>query len=266
MNWQFLNSGYASGADNMAFDVALATRLLERPGPNTVRVYGWAPPAISLGWNQSEGTLAIDRIKRAGIDIVRRPTGGRAILHSQELTYAVIMVSEAKNVLEVYNRISQALVLGIKSLGVDAQLERSQPNFPSEYRRRLSLACFTSSARHEIMVGGRKLVGSAQRRYARSDGREVVLQHGSILIGPDHRRIGEFLAESDAGLKSELAEVLANHTTHLEEQLSSRIEFEDVAAAVRHGFESTWKITFSSHCGPGELLPQPAIIEERVHA
>lgn len=262
MSWQFLNSGYASGASNMALDVALATNLLEGEGPNTLRVYGWAPPAISLGWNQSRDALAIDRIKRSGIDVVRRPTGGRAILHSQELTYAVIMASEAKNVLEVYNRISQALVLGIRSLGVDAELERSQPHFPSEYRKRSSLACFTSSARHEIVVAGRKLVGSAQRRYARSDGSEVVLQHGSILMGPDHRRIGEFLSESDAGLRSDLERALAAHTTDLEEQLGMNVRFEDVALAVRQGFESSWNITFS---GPAELLPRPAGVDERVH-
>ena len=86
MQWHFLNSGFASGTQNMALDVDLAHRLIEGLGANVVRVYGWSPPAISLGWNQSEDAIDGDRVRDAGIDVVRRPTGGRAILHSEEIT------------------------------------------------------------------------------------------------------------------------------------------------------------------------------------
>jgi lipoyl(octanoyl) transferase len=247
MDWRFVNSGFASGARNMALDVAMAERAVDGRGTNVVRVYGWSPPAISLGWNQSEESIDQDLARKSGIDVVRRPTGGRAILHSEELTYAVVMVSSGKNVADVYREISLALVEGLQSLGVDALLERSQPHFPSEYKRRSSVACFTSSARHEIMARGRKLVGSAQRRYARPDGSEVVLQHGSILIGPDHRRIVEFLAGSERELHSEIESELNRHTTDLHELTGRRLPFEEVASAVRRGFESSWGITFSTH-------------------
>lgn len=246
MDWQVLNTGYAAGHRNMAFDVALAEELLALGQVNTLRLYGWSPPAISLGWNQSDEALDRERVLAAGIDIVRRPTGGRAILHSDELTYSVVMLSATKNVLEVYDTISKALVCGLRSLGVEAALEQSQPHFPTEYRRRSSVACFTSSARHEITVGGRKLVGSAQRRYARSDGLEVVLQHGSILLGPDHQRIVEFFAESDPQLKAAVESELRLHTTDLLEATGRRIPFAQVASAVQHGFEESWGIRFAT--------------------
>lgn len=265
MQWHFLNSGYASGTQNMALDVDLAHRLIEEPGANVVRVYGWSPPAISLGWNQSEDAIDGDRVRAAGIDVVRRPTGGRAILHSEEITYAVIMVSSSKAVLELYNRISQALVAGLRTIGVDAALERSQPHFPSEYRQGSSVACFTSSARHEITVGGRKLVGSAQRRYARPDGNEVVLQHGSILLGPDHRRIAQFLPGSDPMLAERVERTLRRHTTDLLEVTGRRLPHDDVAEAIRGGFESTWEVSFERLTMATAAFARPAGTEERVH-
>ena len=255
MNWQLLNTGYAAGEPNMAFDVALAEALLAGGQTNTLRLYGWDPPAISLGWNQSDETLDRERVRGAGLDIVRRPTGGRAILHWQELTYSVVMLSATKNVLAVYDTISRALVCGLRSLGVDAALEQSQPHFPTEYRRRSSVACFTSSARHEITVGGRKLVGSAQRRYAGSDGLEVVLQHGSILLGPGHRRIVEFFTERDPDLRTAVESELKIHTTDLLEITGRHIRFEEIAQAVQHGFEESWGIRFAG--ATGERAPEP---------
>jgi lipoate-protein ligase A len=256
MEWRFLDSGYASGTENMMLDVDLAQHLLAGRGGNVVRVYGWRPPAISLGWNQSDHDLERDRVRQAGIDMVRRPTGGRAILHSQELTYSVIMLASGKHVLEVYDSISKALVKGLRSLGVDAVLERSQPHFPSEYRRRSSIACFTSSARHEITVAGRKLVGSAQRRYARSDGLEVVLQHGSVLLGPDHRRIVQFFAGGDDELRSVIERELRLHTTDLGEVTGRTIAYGEVAEVVRRGFEESWGVRFSN--APG-IVPEAAL-------
>jgi lipoate-protein ligase A len=244
MDWHFLNSGFSSGERNMAIDVELAEKVRQGDEEGVLRVYGWDPPAISLGYNQSERELDVERIRRSGIDLVRRPTGGRAILHSEELTYSVVMTSRGKNVLELYNRISLAIVQGLTTLGVNAHLERSQVDFPLEYRRRSSLACFTSSARHEITVGSKKLVGSAQRRYARSDGLEVVLQHGSLLLGPDHRRIVQYVRSEDGDLVRELDEELRRHTTDLLEVTRRRVPYEEAALALRRGFEQTWGIRF----------------------
>jgi lipoate-protein ligase A len=186
MNWRFENTGVRSGVFNMEYDEALARMLVDGTGNSTIRVYGWRPFAISLGWNQSMDEIDRNKTLAAGIDVVRRPTGGRAILHANELTYSVVMRVYGKNVLTVYEDISRALIAGLRELGVIAAIEKSQPNFPSLYRSASAVACFSSTGRYEIKYNSRKLVGSAQRRYAVGDGEEVVLQHGSILIGPEH--------------------------------------------------------------------------------
>jgi lipoate-protein ligase A len=230
----------------MRYDEELARSLAAAEGPCTVRVYGWQPPALSLGWHQSSDDVDVRRCADAGIDIVRRPTGGRAILHSDEVTYSVVMTSDRAGVLETYRRISDALVQGLRLIGVDARLERSQPHFPSLYKLPSSLACFASAARHEIHVDGKKLVGSAQRRFARSSGDEVVLQHGSILLGPDHLRIVQLLKISTERERELLREELVRNTTDLSAALGRRVGFEEVADAVRAGFERSWGITFTS--------------------
>ncbi|MBE0558313.1 MAG: hypothetical protein IH628_13860, partial [Proteobacteria bacterium] len=144
-------------------------------------------------------------------------------------------------------------------------LERSQPHFPSEYRRRSSVACFTSSGRHEITIGGRKLVGSAQRRYARGDGVEVVLQHGSILLGPDHRRIVEFLRGGERDLKVDVERELRLHTTDLREVTGRRVSYEETAQAVRRGFEASWGISFAPVSAAAPEVVRTLGMEERVH-
>lgn len=252
----------------MAVDEELARTLAQGGTTSTVRVYGWNPPAISLGWNQSIDEVDLERASDAGVDVVRRPTGGRAILHADELTYSVTMFSERSSVLAVYNRISAALVKGLELLGVPAHLEKSQPHFPTLYRGELSALCFASSARHEIKVGSRKLVGSAQRRYACPAG-DVVLQHGSILLGPGHRRLVEFLRIPNARVARLMRTELEQHTTDLSSIVGKPVDFKEVAAALRTGFERAWEIHFSANASATEgLAPRaesPSTTSDRVH-
>ena len=163
--WTFLDTGKRSGAYNMAYDEALARELAQRPGTPTLRFFEWQPWAISLGHHQKTSDLDEGRCKADGIDIVHRPTGGRAIFHAEELTYSVVMAAGRKSILQVYNDISRALIRGLALYGVDAALQKVQPNFSEEYRSPSSVPCFSSSARYEIEWEGRKLVGSAQRRF-----------------------------------------------------------------------------------------------------
>jgi lipoate-protein ligase A len=244
MHWKFVDTGNHPGTFNMEFDESLVHSLAEGNGISTVRVYGWKPTAISLGWNQSMDEIDISKATRDGIDIVRRPTGGRAILHSEELTYCVTMGSPAKRVLAVYNEISQALVQGLKMLGVDVTLEKSQPHFPSLYRSTSSAACFSSSARYEIQIGGRKLVGSAQRRYVGKNGEEIVLQHGSLLLGPDHQRLIEYLNLQNELDRERLKLEIDKKTIDLSKALGRVVTFDECAEAVRTGFEEAWGIKF----------------------
>ncbi len=226
----------------MELDETLVKSLTNGSGQPTIRVYGWNPPAISLGWNQRLEEIDTDKASADGIDVVRRPTGGRAILHSEELTYSVAMQSGGKNVLAVYNEISRALVLGLRILGADVALEKAQPHFPSLYQSSSSAACFSSSARYEIQIGGRKLVGSAQRRFAGSDGIDVVLQHGSLLLGGDHKRLVQFLRLENESLRAQLASDMEQKTIDLSTALGRVVPFEEVADALRTGFEQAWGI------------------------
>ena len=243
MNWRFEDTGFRPGTFNMEYDEALAASVMQGLTAPTVRVYGWDPNAISLGWSQSTDEIDLQKATKEGVDVVRRPTGGRAIFHSDEVTYSVVMPSHGKKVMSVYDDISRVLVCGLRKLGVDAKLEKRQPYFPSEYVKPSSAACFTSAARYEIQVNGKKLVGSAQRRYSTGNGVEIVLQHGSILLSGDHQRIVEFLNISDVE-KTDIQSELKKKTIDLSSVLGRRVEFDEVVESLRAGFEEAWNITF----------------------
>jgi lipoate-protein ligase A len=239
--WRFLNTGFHPGAFNMEFDEMLVRSLIDGSGTPAIRVYGWDPPAISLGWNQSTNEIDLKNASSEGIDVVRRPTGGRAILHSEELTYSITMTCPGKSILSVYNEISQALVIGLRELGISISLEKSQPHFPSLYQSPSSAACFSSSAKYEIQFNGKKLVGSAQRRYAGRDGQDIVLQHGSLLLGPDHMRLVHFL-NLEINDKKTLTTEFEAKTIDLSSALRRHVMFDEAADAVRIGFEKSWGI------------------------
>jgi lipoyl(octanoyl) transferase len=243
MNWRFENTGIRSGVFNMEYDKSLAQAMVKGVDQPTIRVYAWQPYAISLGWNQSVNEIDHSKTLALGIDVVRRPTGGRAILHSEELTYSVIMRAEGKNILSVYDNISRALVAGLSALGAHVAIEKSQPNFQSLYKTTSAAACFSSTGRYEIKYKGRKLVGSAQRRYTAGNGQEIVLQHGSILIGSDHKRIVEFLNLPSEKVRDTLRRELNEKTTELSTILNRSISFEEVADAILQGFQKEWLIT-----------------------
>jgi lipoate-protein ligase A len=243
--WQFLNSGFHPGQYNMHVDELLAERLAAHEGSPTLRVYGWKPYAISLGYNQRDNDFDEERCTTHGIDIVRRPTGGRAILHAEELTYSVTMFSRGENINDAYREISRALISGLHLLGADVQYAMASPNLPQFYRSRTSIPCFASSTRYEIQYRGKKLVGSAQRRFAASGGDEVVLQHGSILLGPVHRRLSEFVRAESEEIRAALRESLETKTTELDSVLGRNVSFDEVALALRKGFERTWNILFT---------------------
>lgn len=227
----------------MAFDEMLVQHLVEGTGLPTVRVYQWKPWAVSLGHHQNAADIDARRCAEEGIEIVRRPTGGRAILHAEELTYSVVMPTNEPGIQGVYNRISEALVAGLASYGVLVTLQRSQPNFAELYKSPSSVPCFGSSARYEIEWNGRKLVGSAQRRYGTGGG-AIVLQHGSILCGPSHHRLADLLTSSDPDFQRSVHTVLEQKTTDLEHITRRPVNTGHLAECLKQGFESTWGIRF----------------------
>ncbi|MFQ5799117.1 MAG: biotin/lipoate A/B protein ligase family protein [Bacteroidota bacterium] len=242
MTWRFLNTGERSGAFNMALDEQLAIDLRAGRGSPTIRLFGWKPWAVSLGFNQSEDDIDNEKCDRDGIDVVRRPTGGRAILHARELTYSVAMFSTGKSVSTVYHQIGCALVRGLRLFGVNAELAKPTRAKPVSTSRG-QVPCFASVGRYEICVDGRKLVGSAQRRYGGGSEGDVVLQHGSILIGPEHRKLAEYIVSERGGSSEEMALAMGERTIEIEHIVGGEIELEAMSDCIKRGFEEEWEIS-----------------------
>lgn len=178
--WRFLDSGAADGATNMAWDLALLDHA-RRTGETTLRVYGWSRPTLSFGRHErTRGRFDAAALAAAGVDAVRRPTGGRALLHDREVTYAVAAPVEGLSLAESYRAINALLVGALRRLGVHAEpaARRGAPQPPG------IAACFAEPNEGELVVNGAKLVGSAQWR---DNG--AFVQHGSILVHDDQSRI-----------------------------------------------------------------------------
>ncbi|HTK82362.1 MAG TPA: lipoate--protein ligase family protein [Bacteroidota bacterium] len=234
-----MNTGHRSGITNMNLDIRLANQVSEGALP-VLRLYGWNPHAISIGMHQRFEDFDPAALSNAGLDIVRRPTGGMAILHANELTYSVAMPLGSLSLREAYRFINEALLQGLRMLGIPAELSASSEDFREAYRNAASIPCFSTSAKCEIQAQGKKLLGSAQRRYG-----NVVLQHGSLLLGPEHREITEYLSHSLQQSKSLMVQQLGARATDAESILGTSVPFEDAAAAVRRGFEAAHGIEFS---------------------
>jgi lipoate-protein ligase A len=233
--WRLLVTAPLDGATNMAIDEALWRGRRAGTSPPTVRCFAWAPPTVSLGYGQPAGDVDATAARRLGVGLVRRPTGGSAIYHdgpARELTYSVTAISTdlggpgtdlggpgtRADLLETYRWIARALVRALRALGAAAEMvpvpDTGGPT---------PAFCFARTGRFEIEVGGRKLVGSAQRRQG-----TAFLQHGSILLDVDAPRLRALFPGP--------ADPLAPLTT-LAAALGRRPGFDEVAAALRRAFE-----------------------------
>ena len=179
-SWRLLISPAGGGARNLATDQAVAESVRDGASPPTLRFYTWRPAALSLGYGQPLAAVDTELARREGIDLVRRPTGGQAILHNDELTYAVMLprthALAAGGVLSSYERLSAGFERGFESLGLEARQGNWQPD-PSDAE---GLLCFASPSTHELSAQGVKLMGSAQTRLG-----GALLQHGSIPFAHD---------------------------------------------------------------------------------
>lgn len=223
--------GPGRGAWNMAVDEALMAAA--RRGETILRFYAWDPPCLSLGRHQAaRDRYDRDEIARRGLDVVRRPTGGRAVYHHRELTYSVTAPAGAWGSLrESYARINRGLLRGLAGLGAPAAAARARSRAPGPSTR----ACFRDPLPGEIVSGRRKLVGSAQRRD-----RGALLQHGSILLHDDQTVADELRRDGGADQETVRAAALAEvmdelpSRGRLEEALRAGFE-EEFGAAVREG-------------------------------
>jgi lipoyl(octanoyl) transferase len=236
------------GPSNMGVDMALleAVRLGAAP---VVRLYRWSPACLSFGRNQpARGLYDLAATAARAIHFVRRPTGGQAVLHADELTYAVVApVALIGRPRDAYRRINHALVAGLRALGLRAELapasaRAASPAAPTaapstavvgsaRAPREWSMACFRRPEAGEVMASGRKLVGSAQRMEGR-----VILQHGSLLLGGSQAVAEELLLEGGYGSSPAGADRAAGWTT-LDAELGQRPTLERLAGALAGGFE-----------------------------
>ena len=234
--WRFLATGCESGAFNMAVDETLLQGMSSGGGEPVFRVFGWNPPALSLGYGQEAcREVDLEKCRRAGIDIVRRLTGGRAVLHWKELTYSAIW-SEDDSVLgggisETSRRIGQCLVEGLRLFGVEAVLEKPAVRSTRPRGSAATAPCFSSISRWEVKCKGRKLIGSAQRRVNRA-----ILQHGSLLIGEEHKKLLDLLPPGDPSMLDVLARELDRGSIHLEACTARAIDFDKLSDCMARGF------------------------------
>lgn len=179
-SWRLLISPPDCGASNLATDQAMAESVRDESSPPTLRFYTWRPRALSLGYTQPLSIVDMDLAERRRIDVVRRPTGGQAILHDDELTYAIALPRNhtltAGGVLASYQRLNQGFKRGLATLGLDVARGRWEPDNPSGS----DMVCFRSPSTHELSSGEFKLIGSAQTRVG-----GTLLQHGSLPFSHD---------------------------------------------------------------------------------
>jgi lipoate-protein ligase A len=232
----------------MAVDEAIFRETIRKTSPPTLRFYGWRRPAVSVGrFQDARKEIDIEACMKLGIDLVRRPTGGKAVLHEQELTYAAIAGDDLPlfppDILETYRIISSCIAQGLAKCGIRAEMKaegRTAVNEP------LGTACFSAPSRYELLVAGRKICGSAQTR---SHG--VFLQHGSLLMAFDpSRTCSVILPRQD---REGQADRLRNSVTSIREQATiSAADEETLCRFLRDGFTQVLGIRFRE----GGLTPE----------
>lgn len=245
-SWRLLESGVHDGPTNMAVDEAILESVAAGESPPTLRFYGWEPACLSLGFAQPWAVVEVAACRARGWDVVRRPTGGRAILHVDEVTYSVCLPQDEPRVqggiLASYRRLSDALADGLALLGLDPARAVPQDGARAE----AGPACFDGPSNYEITAGSRKLVGSAQARK-----RGVVLQHGSLPLYGDVSRIVQGLVAGEAQ-RAAMGRRLRTHATTLEESLGRRTEAADVIQALCRGFAGALNLALEAGCLSGE--------------
>jgi lipoate-protein ligase A len=251
--WRLLVTEACDGATNMAIDEALWRGRHAGGSPPTVRFFAWDPPTVSIGYGQPiDRHVDVGACRRFGVGVVRRPTGGSAIYHDgpeRELTYGVTATAGdlgvSADLLETYRWIARALVRGLNALGAGAEMIPTGRGLGPD-----PAFCFARTGAFEIEVGGRKLVGSAQRRLG-----TAFLQHGAVLLGVDEPRLRALFPTT--------RDPLATLTT-LEAATGRRPTFDEVAGALRVAFEAEHGLTLE----PGGLSAEEtarveALIRER---
>ena len=248
MHWRLIQSGHTDGFTNMAVDEALLWAVANAMAPPTLRLYGWRPATVSLGYFQeAEGQVDREEIARRGWGLVRRPTGGRAILHDDEVTYSVAVgttaLARGDSVMGSYREISRGLELGLQALGLAAALGETYAD-PAhrDSGKNLPAVCFAQPGRGDLVAAGRKVVGSAQ---VRREG--ALLQHGSVPL--TLRFADQIAVMPGPAERPESRAELARAAQGIGDLLGRPLDFAELSRALRDGFAEAFGAEFE----PGEL-------------
>lgn len=257
--WRILPFERAAAAKNMAIDEAVFRKNIRGESPPTLRFYGWRSPALSIGYFQDYRKEVDDEAcRKFGVEVVRRPTGGKAVLHERELTYAVVAGADTglfpPDILKTYLVIGRCLAEGLAGVGIRAEMKEDGRRPPDGA---LPSACFSFPSRYELLVGDRKICGSAQMR---SQG--AFLQHGSLLTAFDPLRTCEVMLPHRR--LEEEADRLRNAVTSVGEQAGPALDEEGLRRALREGFERTLGIRLrDGMLTPGEQALRDELVEKK---
>lgn len=239
----------------MAVDEAVFLESRQRPSP-TIRFYTWLVPAVSIGYfQQVERDIDLAACRRRSVDVVRRPTGGKAVFHEQDWTYAVAgragQCGFPDDILGTYRIISRCLIAGLREMGIGsgmAEEGREEPDTPA------GASCFSAPSRYELLVQGRKICGSAQMRS-----RGSFLQHGSLLLDFDPSRTGEVLLPGRSGRQRQI-DHLRRSVTSLRQEGAAAPDVETLCRVMKRAFETELDIDLEE----GALTPREEALRERL--
>ncbi len=225
MNCRLLKTGHNSATHNMGVDEAVLKSVSDGSAPTTLRLYGWRPAAVSIGYFQSlKDEVDFVACKKYGVDVVRRITGGGAVYHDVELTYSFITPEDTvpKDILESYKLICSGLIEGFRELGIDAVF----------------------APLNDIVAGGKKISGNAQTRRM-----NCVLQHGTIILGVDPKKMFTILKVPNEKIRDKMIAAVEERVTSVEKILGRCIIYDEAVDAFAKGFATALKLNYAE----GEL-------------
>jgi len=261
MEWRFLETGINNAAMNMAIDEAILLCHSQKKVPPTLRFYTWEPAGLTLGYFQKiEKEVDRQGCLDNNVDYVRRLTGGRAVLHDRDFTYSVIVLEDnpliPKGILDSYRKLSKGIITGLNFLGVQAQVVSLAEDDNKKKKKELSVACFDSASWYEVVIDGKKIVGSAQNR---KEG--VLLQHGSILLDLDIDKLFSVLKTPSEKVKERIKRDFSHRAISLQTVLDKKIIYEDLIQPMRKGFAEALGIKLID----GVLTEEESLLAEKIY-
>ena len=247
-DWYFINSGPCSPSFNMALDEALLLWHNEGLIPPVIRFYQWSPAALSIGYFQKvDKEIDLEAVRSQGLGFVRRPTGGRGVLHEHELTYSIIVSEDypdmPESVTAAYRVLSEGLLQGFRNLGMQASFSVPDTDEKKEnLKKPKSAVCFDTPSWYEMVVEGKKIAGSAQTRQ-----KGVILQHGAILIDLDTEKLLSVFKFKDEETKEKLRMKIPQQAVSINSLRKEAVSVEECTTAFRSGFQEALKINLKNY-------------------